>query len=502
MLIQTNNNPGMSELGTVNGGAALFLFSPHNINNHFKRSMQYNFGMSEVETLVDVIWKNDSLASNSGAIARHPNLNLAIVPSSDGFEVNTSMYSDCWTFMLIYDDDNSNNLIGGLTSNRVVALGVCSDEPISHQGIHAAVPEQYLNHNCQLIITKSMSYKRTGTLGANGTQNRVTTISDTNVVNAHNECWGSKDLFTMSSEDAILNCEIGQSINDDSATIFPDMSASIKDSSKGYIDTIQETPKGHLRNILSQFESGINQEEFSKDGSRFTDWSGMVGSSTANFTENVKSSFYEASNLSRNIIDTSAPILNMNYLTIEMFMSNYHPKLEVFQIPQSQPFEVIDQREPSITNVFSSMVCACIPAYLNDIGLNAIDFVYNSAAAIGGAFQIYSATSLHELSNQQLQHKAKSLITLCKTDLFPILESAGGDFELNIHSEIGSNTAITLHFLDNIQVNSGIYCEETMLGGAVSPLVGRTHQLTHNAMQLDKLITTMGDTITHKNSQY
>ena len=171
LIIPTSGN---SMAGNINAGnATLFLFSPRNIINHFKRPLVYNFNNELVESITQNIIERPNYASSiSNVLNGTPSASQSIIPSADGTQLNTAMYSDHWMFVFIFDEDPRKNMIITAMSNklttRTILIGICAHEPMSHSALSSMTPEQFLNPNCQLIVTKRLQMSKYQTAGVNG----------------------------------------------------------------------------------------------------------------------------------------------------------------------------------------------------------------------------------------------------------------------------------------------------------------------------------------------
>jgi hypothetical protein len=490
-MVPLNNGPNIGDIRS--GNSMLFLFSPRKFENHYKRPLKYNFTNAIIESIAENIVERPSLNSINKVLSSSHDISQAIVPVSvGGISVNTSTYSQNWMFVLIIDGDTKKNImLSNKLANRSIFIGVCNGDPISHSGLSSATPEQFLNPRCQLIVTRSLEFSKYNTQGPTGVIPRVKTVNDINIAQFDERVWKAPNLpivndsfYSLAPSD--INSSTTTSSNDSLFSIV-DSSDSLNVKGKISMSSSDESPKHHMKDILTMFESGASKnihDEFMGD---YGDGIGVLSNRSENLQMYINSAFEENSRISKAPVhDDTSTILQAAYLTISAVMSMYHPKVNIINSVLSTPSDIIPQNITSINNVFSSLVCAVIPSYLNSVGLSAISFMYNSAAEASKLFHIESTLNL---THAELQQRYLSFEYLIKTDLYPILYGNGGHFDLQVMSSINSTTDVVLNFLDFSLLPIGaIYQENTVLGGIVSPLIGTKDHLVGNSVQLSNLI--------------
>lgn len=501
----------IQSVGEISSGTSvLFLFSPRTIVDHHKRSLQYNFNNEMTNAITEHI-VNQPSASNSirKVMNTLPSINTAIIPSArDGIDIRTSAYSDNWMFVLIFDDDtNQSPILSNKILTRTILIGICANEPLSHSGFSSMTPEQFLDQSCRLIVTKRLKMSKFGTLGANGYSNRISTIADDNIVQFNEGLWGGRNLLPQTDESSyftIMPGDINKQVNVDSdcsITHVIDYSDTINVRGSARITAPLESPRQHMKELLTAFETGVANVNYSDKIGTFSDSEPMFDEPSENFTSYVKSALDENQRLcAGNGMSTIGDITTMP-LSIGMIQQAYHPKLFVINTPTHTNAEIIPQHYSSINNIFSSLVCAVLPTFLNQIGLSAIAFMYNSA---NDAFKVLHIESVVNVSQVELQYKWRAFEFLIKTELFPVLSANGGEFDLQVMSSVNSTTDVVLNFMDWSPLpNGAIYQENSILGGIVSPLVGTANTVKSNSLQLNNLISNVsayvGDNVRSSN---
>jgi hypothetical protein len=498
MIIPLNNLPAPSQVPTLgdirSGNSMLFLFSPRQIIDHYKRPITYNFTNAIIESIAENIIEQPSLNSVNKVLNMSRDMSQAIVPLSiGGINISTSTYSNNWMFVLIIDGDTKRNLmLSNKLANRSIFMGVCNGDPMSRSGLSSATPEQFLNPNCQLIITRSLELSKYTTQGANGVIPKIKTINDINIAQFDDRVWKDPNSpIVGESYYALTPADINASTtNSSDGSLFSivDSGDSLNNKGKISIESSAESPRRHMKDILTIFETGAAKNMHNNLVSEFGDDIGALGANSENLQLYINSAFEEKSyNNKTPYHDETNVILGASYLTIGMVMTTYSPKVNIINTPASTPADIIPQNATSINTVFSSLVCAVIPSYLNAVGLSAISFMYNSAAEASKLFHIESTLNL---TNAELQQRYLSFEYLIKTDLYPILYGNGGHFDLQVMSSINSTTDVVLNFLDFTLLPMGaIYQENTVLGGIVSPLIGTKDHLVQNSIQLSNLVS-------------
>lgn len=497
------------------GNSALFLFSPRNIVDHFKRPLRYNFNNEIINSVTEHMVDHPSPFNNIKKVINvTPAIMQAIVPSPhDGFDMRTSLYSDHWMFVFIADEDTQQTLISSnKITSRSIFIGICSEEPIAQSGMMSMCPEESLNHRCQLIVTKHIKMSKYPTVGHHGYRNDSRTIVNDNIIRYDENVWRPQPkapTFYQPMIDpyqpipsepnrgnyyTLLPGEVKNVAAHDpwnpgtfSAVVRSEDSLNTKGFSK--INAVLESPKQHMSQILEAVETGITSFNYQ-------DMIGTFGDSPQHSLQSDDEIFegYVKSSLEQNRILNEASFLSndvsTSYLSIGMIVQQYHPKVFPIMTPKNAPAEIIPQSVTCINNAFASLVCAVIPTYLNQVGLSAVGFMYNS---LHNAFQVLHIESLLSISQQELQHKWKAFEFIVTNELFPVLKGNGGEFDIQVMSSLNSTTDVILNFMDFQPLPIGtIYQENSVLGGITSPLVGTDEDLRQNSVQLNNFIHSIG----------
>lgn len=470
------------------GNSILVLISPREQQNHFHRPLVYNFQPSVLDSITEhIIDKPTALNNVDRVLNQCPDINMAIVPGHTGFEMKTSYFSNSWQFFLVIDDA-ANAIISNRLSNRTVMLGLCSDEPISQHGLHSATPEQFLNPNCRLIVTRQISFNQMDKLTPQGMQSKTELMNDTNIANFNKDVYGdpmvmNDNFFAMSPDKAYNSATIG----DDNAlltTMNLEDSLNVKGSDR--ISSSLESPRRHLKEIIRACESGVTHSMYEGTISSYGDASARLGDSSNEMLGYIGNALEDSCRLNVNPQGSGpADLIGTEYLTLGALLSRYHPRVIPITVPRTTDLDIIPQNINCPNTIYSSLVCSVIPSYMNAIGLSAVGFMYNS---YHDAIQVLHIEPTIACSDDEMKVKWKSFEYLLRKELNPVLMTAGGHFDISVMSSLNSTTDCVLNFLDFTPFSPGsIYREETILGGTLSPLVGTGQDVVRNGYQLNQL---------------
>ncbi len=490
-------------------GAVLFLYSPRQMNDHYKRPIVYNFNQNVMHTVIDKMYERKDIMSGIPEVLNTKDIAQAIIPATQGFGMKTSSYSDSWTFVAIIDEAAGHSgIFNNVQGNRSIAIGICSQEPIGKQGLQSATPEQFINPNCQLIITRRLVMNTHSRIGPQGASTGNTVLHDTNLAGYDNDVWSpntvesnSEKFYSLEADSVFDSTTYGEQVGNISEQIIVTNPAdSINARREIKIEATQENPRHHMRDLLSVVDRGMDGASYHGDLGQFGDNELVMGSSGDSFRAFCHNEFNKSSEMNDSLSDIPADKFNAKFITIGMFCTTYSPKVIPVITPPETPATIIPQHVTSPSTIFSSLVSSCIPTYLNGLNISAVGFTYNSYA---DAVQVDHIDTMADMTPDELRFKWGALFHLLKTELFPILQHNGGHFELSIMSSITSTTNVVLNFLDNQLLAAGeLYQENTILGGIVSPLIGTQQNVSHNSRQINNLLSTISDVVDHNNSGF
>lgn len=482
----------------VVGKSTLFLFSPRQIVNHYKRPLQYNFNEQMTSSVIDNIVRSPGGGGGvNRVIASTPNIQAAIVPTSTGgFDVHTSKYSDYWMFVLIIDDNAVRNVVmSNKLVTRTILIGICGQEPISHSGLSSMTPEQFLNPNCPLVVTRQLKMTKYATATASGYGNRIVTNADSNIVQYDQDIWnggqfaGGQSYFTLNPAQVdSLTTKDGEYA---SSIVRHDQS--INTLQHAAIQAELESPKKHITTILAGLENGVSNLNYGSQIGNFGEQINHFDDVSYKYTNAVHDAFTEIDSLHKvvggDVMETYVQIP----MSIAQVMRQYAPKVFPILTPATTQADIIPQDILTPSNLFSSLVSAVLPTYLNAVGLSSIAFMYNSQMDF---FQLLDIESALNLPQEVIRHRWDAFTYLIRNELFPVLSENAGPFDLQIRCAINGTVDVILNFLDFDPLPIGaVYQENAVLGGIVSPLVGTMDHLRNNSVQLSHLIANVSTAI-------
>lgn len=491
----------VTDVVAIGSNAHLVLIKPREFARHYTRPTSYNFNLSTIETIVDEVSDGASYL-DSAALARSPAMMGSILPSADGFSVNTHEFSNYWTFMLVITEPKT-DVIGNMTAGKTVSVGVCSEEPISPLGVASATPEQFLNPNCELIITKVLGYKTIPSMGNSGNADRVVNVVDSGIVYDLPGMFDTQDgdaLFNLAAENTSNAVEVLLDTSDSysSSTVIPNMEDTLQSKHKDYTDSVQEVPLDHMKTILSHIQGAVQTESLNRQSNTTWEVEDDYEGGPSAFEENLTADFQEGGYAFSNILRTTTPIAAEVNLTIGKIKNKFNLKTAV--MPDQDTAirgDVIEQQEGSVQNIVQALITNSLPSIVNEFGMVTISFDYES---VQGRRRVNGATTLHnELSQEQCRSRADAIITSTERKVFQSVYELGGHFEVSVSCSLTGFTTCRLNFTDyNDPPVDAVYREETMLGGMISPLIGSTSHITNNAVQLSNLTRNITEVLSSK----
>lgn len=486
--------PLMGNININRGNAMLFLFSPRNIIDHYKRPLSYNFNNELVDNISENILRQPSANAVRTVMNSTVDIYKSIIPAArDGIHLPTSIYSDRWMFVLIVDENAAVEFSNQLSS-RTISIGVCSDEPISLSGRLSATPEKFLNPHCGLIVTRYMELRNYNTLTANGPVQKTKTTTSVEVTPYDQDIW-NRDMYYGLEPDRVMGAtqaDLGEAY---SACIDTSESLNVKRVIRA--DSDIALPKKHMKFLLDSIENSSSQLMFDSRVDRMV--MGEMTDKASSIEEFIHSNFQEQSILDQS--DYSKKLMLSNtYMTLEFIKNKYNPMVHVIQTPQITQGSIIPQHMTSISTIFSSLVSNAIPIYMNQAGLSAVAFMYNS---FHEASKIFHVESIGTVDQFELQRRWGAFEYLLRFELYPVLMANGGHFDLSVMSNINGTTDVILNFLDYEPLPVGaIYQENSVLGGITSQMIGTQDHLVGNSIELNNLVRNIATNVYHYQGNY
>ena len=508
--------------------AKLIVFQPSIISQQTLRPYAYNFNDNLVDRIANTV---DQPTAFAKAITsdKDPNILGAIMPTSDGYQLNTSVLSQAYTFILIIDNVGNGVMTSSLSAGVrrcAVAIGYFHDEPLNP--LTGAV-----NQNAILHFTRVLQYNNTGAIFGqrtiHGKQSLVgdTSVTDTTMlgmlpttdiyVNTP-AAWlkhPDSDPSTISGVDQFVSAN-GQIINPlDPYERVDDQ----RQHENHTLNTAYANPEMHLKTIVSGLSAAVNnlQTTFATDINDRHNSLASIGVGDGLFADQnneARSVAWSAMSCMYGNqpflggfcgVDLSQPITMamldaavQRVLRTELFV-------KPIQVLQNAICGISDQNTNSFRNSMSSLLANSLQEYMAILGVRQLSFAYSSyqvnPTADGilmpqktGVYQAFNLAMI-DISNsidmntaENLRYAGMALRNHLENYLFPLFEMVNGPFDINCVAVLGGDIMINLNYLDEPQsVEPYYYVSAGKLGGYLSPNVATLNLTDANFHQFNQL---------------
>lgn len=475
--------------------AILLLFSPRIIPDQTRRSYTYSFGEGFRDSLfqrMDNGIKGVPQTNISNFMLDCPNARGAILPESRGQHVNLRAFSDCWTFVLIVDNDKRMNTpdIPCISPSRTLYVGWCTSEPAARKNYSAG---HVLNESCVLSVTHQTVLNVKQVFGVGGGYQGIDIMGD------YDFAPGSVLQNMQNSAQPVYDLNPGTVMS--SVVASTDLTNSIHVTSQGVsarpraliIPTELNDPAQHLSHLVG---NAVQTAKLTANGFG----SVMPAPSFDIFSggDTIMSTF-------GSLLGSATPSLITDLrpdqpFTIGEVLQKY-PDLQyqVSYIPTTSQYELTTTESVSARNVYTTILYSALPSILVQFGLSEVAFRYNSytreVGGLGsmggerGVFQLSNIASLYQCSTNEMTAKWDSFKSYLKLTIFPIIKDTAGDFDLMVHCAVGGVSLINLNLLNNMVSDTGFVETNNLLGGLNTPTVGEQYELTKNATELYSMMS-------------
>ena len=474
----------LNQVGFANqrrGKASLFLMSRRMIPDQFRRPHMYNFGGEFRMALQDNMAQAQRPGYNSlsALMVNDRTAKAAIMPTTQGQQVNLNMFSEYWTYVLVCDNDNNLSPLGTISSipSRMLYSGWVVDEPVAKQNMSAQYvpnPAAIFQTTHHTTLTVQQSYTQ------NGMFNRTETTGDYDYLApvAQQLQVDGQQLFDL-MPDKVVNGIVEDPVN---PYAFQNAHAPITAYAKSIeIPTELNAPAYHLQKIVGGMADMVRHiaSPAQSDLAIGNDVALSVLATTLNPGHNTVLSD----------LDPSVPF------AFGELLQKYGDALEIVvcQQPADIQYDLVSANAPSRRNVLSSIVSSSMPPLLAQFGLAEVAFRFNSSvAAVGGlgstngergVFKLLNLATLYAGSDIEMSTAWDNLQRYLRMTLFPIIKENGGEFDLYLHCSLAGVSLVNLQLLDEIQ-ERGLLETNNLLGGLNTPLIGGQLELQTNAGQL------------------
>lgn len=474
-----------AQFGSYSGPqATLYLFSPKLIPTQVLRPYLYNFTSGFVNDVINhPTTLQEAVAPNQNG--KTDSVVQAILPDINGSVMNTYELSNTWSFVLSIDD---NPITQGIRfaspapGTRLIASGyvVGIDTSRAEEPVNPITGT--INPRAVLVFTHSTMTFIQNEMGVKGGMRSYTTSHDSDLITPMNAAMATNgETLYLGTPGDLMNCT-DFSNPDQPATAFGDLvigTGNISNGSKT-VDGVLKSPKHQLNTIMHSMDEAITYSEDSFVKSSIMPVSADYEDHRirGQFAENLPNSRKQ---LPKTGLDTTQP-MSMAHLT-QLF-----PNIVIrpFSVPNQGGWSVSPQDAMSCKNQMSSLIASTISSVMPGVGLCSISFRYNSwtkadqfMAIPAGMWQIYEPVSTFVETSGEEQIKIVNYFKkVLENELFPILRSVRGEFDLMAFCNLGGEILLNLNFLCDIQGGKvpdaleGVYETNGRLGGLLNPMVG------------------------------
>ncbi len=465
--------------------AMLFVFTPKNLSDQFRRPHLYRFNYDFVNNVLNNIedTARRGLNINLSSYMQNNATNLgAVIPSQTGIPINTNTMRELWTFILVIDNDKSNfSITPSGINTRTIYSGFCVDEPVGNGIMGRDMP---VNENCVLIATHRTTVN-VGTQFDNfGSRSIVHTMANADIVPSQFSMVtgpANSQLYNLSPE--FINSAV--SVNPDNTVNIFGAHSALQPNYNPQIGFEMNSPRNHMQKITSSLhEALLHSHPLAAE----EDYASIIGGG-----QNLRLTMFE------NNLNTMPASIPTQIKCDEPFLLgeivHKYPNLDVIDCRSAfaNPWEASFQGSPNATNVGNAILSSSVPYVLSNLSLASIAFRYNSwmseniVGATRGIDQCLHISSLVQMAAGQLHAKYRQFIDYLKQYVFPMISNINGEFDLMMNCSLMGPSLINLRFMDNTNQFGGFYESSNLFSGATSPLIGDASCLENNATEFSKL---------------
>ena len=497
-----------AQFGTYTGPqATIYLFSPRVLPTQILRPYVYNFTPEFMNKVINgPTTMQEAVAPRQ--YGKDPCVTQAILPDINGTLLNTSELSSTWSFVLYVDDCPIN---GGVRyaapapTTRLVACGyvVGIDTARAEEPVNPAT--QTINERAVLVFTHATTALSSYSIGMNGGRDTFTISHDSDIITPMVGAMAANGdtLYLGTPGDIMHNTDM--SLQNSPTTAFGPMVIQASETSEeGYksVSGVLKSAKHQLNNIMHTMDSAVSHvsnDTLVKSSILPAEPDSMELKFHANIAENMPGSNYQTP---RTIIglDTTKPI-TMSQL-VRLF-----PNINIF--PQKTPvvgsWGVSPQDTMTRKNQLCSLAAATISSVMPGVGLANINFRYNSwnkadkfLASQSGVWQFYEPIgTLIPMSKEEESRVIESFVTVLNNELFPILKTVNGDFDLMACCNLAGEILLNLNFLcdmrESLDPFSSFYETNGRISGIINPSVANFNITNSNVGSLTGLSRTVAE---------
>lgn len=484
--------------------AVLFLFTPRNIPQHYKRPLVYNFNNYTIENVNRMIKRG----INPAELQKSNYVNEAVVPSTEGIRTNTQKFSDYWTFVLIVDNPEQNaNLFINTSGFRIIHFGYCLDEPVSPVTMN--LPNPTLNPNCRLRITRKIIVHKPKMINASGTISRESVKADVLVANYDKEVFEDQVIYentpNLISDHIEFEQDYVPSIDKSNEEIIiaplKSESLNVKDNTK--ISSSWQDPKFHFKTLVRNIEDASNEIVSDVSIGIYSEDIAYKDLDTLNspiyLADKMLNHLKVANNVNNDTIIDMIGLTSKHPVYLSNVLQSYNPTINIIKTPKYTQADIIPQHHMSPEVVFTSIINVCVPSFLINVGLSSVSFMYTSGNGIyeENKFEVYHIESVIPSTQEQLQAKWRSFCKLFDLEIGDYIRSICGEFVVFVQSSISSSTFSKITLLDDPHnyPTDAVVEESNVLGGTVSNTIATPNHIAFNGKMLGTMISELSKSL-------
>lgn len=496
-------NTSNADVAGIVGGIApkcdakFIFFSPKNFVDVIRRPYQFNFDdeiRNELAGILDRKRKGGATPTATNRMMHIPSGLTAIRPTTQFDQLGVSRMSDYWTFIMIVDnlDDAANSF--GLTNTysmrkRTIYSGyIQNGEPVSVNGA--------INNDAIFVFTHKSGLMTSANLNkipysmTDMDYVPVDTMLALTSIRSHDGLYQStpealaksivpgavntSNYFNGPSEDGAIPGALSWSVT---ATPLTPGEKSIK------IKNDANSPSALLGSINNNIVRSVMTAEMDarQKGALF------VGADVVTTMDDVLDNFVGGATYGTadRVILPDRPYSFSELLSIMPMNISPENVIRVNTAKESQVDSYLPTA-PSKRNILSSIIQSSITAYMVTYNLTDIAFEYNSTGmpygsspvtgnimdpSERGTFETFNTGTFYPMTDAMAMQYVMAFYDDIKRNLFPIIQSQGGDFMLYLSASISGQIHLNLVLLEEGLFDRQFVEVPLVLGGLHSPLI-------------------------------
>ena len=450
------------QFGTGNCAAVLNLFESKPIMDFVRRPLQYNFGNEFVEATAQAAAKAMNygvpISNTQYYLRENPMAATSILPTAQGTVVETSRYSNDWTFMLTTD-------MYGVTGtlSRFIYTGIALNMDVSMSG--------YVNPDTVLKFTRVVQVDQTSS--GNTVGSRDTEVVDTASQQSISRGDGTYDLNPAST--------IGTAFSSDpyGHTSMYSLDAARITGRPLLNHSEMNDSAAHVNMITSTMTAALSSSIRDSDN---LDYGGDIVNNTLH---QMHSSFQFDRNSTQTAVSNGVILDISKVYTVRELDTKYGGQLCVHLISylSKNCVDLTLPNAPTARNVCISIISNAIHEALVRYGLSSVTFDYMSAVETNQPYglmsqmrspvvQVYNISTLIQMESDRQKLAWDRFYGYLEAYVFSIIKNVTGrDFRVSVNATVAGTIYINLNFLDEVFDPTFVAIEAT-LGGMNTSMLG------------------------------